>query len=72
MKKVPVALENKALTRDDSVVLDGAPHDHDGVMERPLCLFEELFSSTSQNDGTRFGVFTTLENVKPIEKKINK
>jgi hypothetical protein len=39
---VPKANLNGTTASNDSVVLDGATHNHDGVMQRTLRLFDEL------------------------------
>ena len=36
---------------DHGRVLHGSPHDHDGVVQRPFGLRDELFGSSSQDDG---------------------
>ena len=50
-------------TCDDRVVFDGAPNDHDGVVERSLRLLHELFGSATQHYGRRLGLLTASEQV---------
>jgi len=38
------------------VVLDGAAHNHDGVVERALRLLQELLGTTTQDQGARLGI----------------
>ena len=51
------------------VILDCSPDDHDGVVERPLGLLDELFSAAAHDDGARRGLGTATEHIVPGEKK---
>lgn len=45
--------------------LDGAAHDHDGVVQRALGLLHELLGPTPQDDGARLGLRAALKEVIP-------
>lgn len=47
--------------------LDGSAYDHDGIVQRSLCLLCELFCSTPQDDGARLGLRTALEEIIPAD-----
>lgn len=46
----------RAAAGHNGVGLEAAPHDHDGVVQRPLRLLDELLSASSQDDGGGFGL----------------
>lgn len=41
---------------DNGIGLEAPSDDHDGIVERAFCLFDELLSATPENDGCRFGL----------------
>lgn len=53
-------------SRDDLFGLDGSPDDHNGIVERPFCFCNELFSPSSKDDSTGFGLGTVTEEVVPF------
>ncbi len=53
------------LTRDDGVVLDGASHDHDGVVQGALRLLDELFGAASQYHRARLRLRAASEEIVP-------
>ena len=59
-----------SLTGDNRVVLDGASHNHDGVVQRTFGLLDELFRSTSHDDGARTRLGTTGEQVEPTRQPV--
>lgn len=48
--------------------LDGPPHNHDGVMQGPLCLLHKLFSTTTEDDGTCLGLSAASEEIVPMSR----
>jgi len=40
----------------NGIVLDGAPHDHNCVVEGSLSLLQKLFGTATQNKGARLGI----------------
>ena len=57
------------LTRHHCVILDGPPHDHDGVVERALSLLNKLLRSSTQDQRARLGLRAAGEQVEPAAKK---
>lgn len=45
-------------TCNHSIILNSSPDDHDGVVEGPLRLLEELLSATSEDQGAGLGCGT--------------
>ena len=52
-------------TGNNSIVLRGTSHNHDGIVERALCFFHELLCTTADDDGASLGLRTTGEKVEP-------
>ena len=55
---------NGSATGDNSVVLQGATDDHDGVVQRALRLLHELLRSSADDKGTRLALWHAGEEVK--------
>ena len=51
---------------DDGVVLHSPPHDHDGVVKRPLGLLHELLGTSPQDDGARLALGDSAKDVEPL------
>ena len=48
-------------TSYDLVGLEAATHDHDGIIERSFGFFDELLSSSSQDNCGRFGLYKCMK-----------
>ena len=55
-----------AAAGDDGVVLDGATHDHDGVVEGALGLLHELLGAAAEDEGARLGLGHAGEEVEAL------
>lgn len=51
---------------DDGVVLNGPLDNHDGVVQTPLYLGDELLGASSEDERACFGCGTSLEEVEPL------
>ena len=66
LSKEPAQLHlNCSAPRHDSIILDGSPHNHDGIMQGALCLLNELLRSPSQYHGAGLSTWTAGEEVVP-------
>ena len=54
---------NGAAAGDHRVVLHGAAHNHDGVVDRPLRLLDELLGAATEDDGACLGLGAAREEV---------
>ena len=52
-------------TCNDRVILDGSAHNHDSIVQRSFCFFDELFSTATHDDGASFRFGALLKEVKP-------
>jgi len=53
-------------TGNNAVVLDGPADDHDGVVEGPLDLVDELIGTTTEDKGAALGLGAAPEDVEPL------
>merc|ERR1719232_62783 len=58
-------------TGNDRVVLQCPSDNHDSIVEGSLSLVDELFCSTSQYEGTSFGLGAPREQVVPVVSDLN-
>lgn len=45
--------------------LDGPPHNHDGVVQGPLCLLHKLLGATAEDDGASLSFGAAGEEIVP-------
>mmetsp|Transcript_20838 Transcript_20838/g.54147 ORF Transcript_20838/g.54147 Transcript_20838/m.54147 type:complete len:254 (+) Transcript_20838:861-1622(+) len=57
---------NGATARHNSIVLDGPPHNHDGVVKRPLRFLDELLGPPAEDQRACLGLRAPLEEVVPL------
>lgn len=58
-------------TGHDAVVLDGPADNHDGVVEGPLDLVDELVSTTTEDEGAALGLGAAPEDVEPLASNLD-
>ena len=46
-------------------------HNHDGVVQRPLCLGHELLGAAAEDDGARLALGNPAEEVEPLASDLN-